>query len=339
MSHNRIALDVMGGDDAPGINLRGALRACSQEQSAPLDPARLLLVGDEGRITSELQALGGNPGFEILHAPQVIEMGDSPATALRAKPDASIPRCMGALKRGAAGAVVGMGNTGAMVGAATIGLGTLEGIRRPGIAVTIDLTGNPVTLIDMGANIAPKPEHLLQYGWMGSVWARRMLNQAEPRVGLLNIGEEPSKGPDLLKQAHELLSRSPIRFVGNVEGGDLFNNVCDVVVCDGFTGNVVLKLMEGLAGFLFGQFASELRTHQAPWGKEVLHKLRKGIDYAEYGGALLLGVDGTVVIGHGRSDDEAVANAIAVAARSLDADVNRHIVEGLAAVGQTAPGA
>ncbi len=339
MSQTRIALDVMGGDDAPGINLRGALRACSPEHPTPLDPARLLLVGDEARIRADLEELGGNPGFAVQHAPQVIGMGESPATALRAKPDASIPVCMGALKRGAVGAVVGMGNTGAMVGAATLGLGTLEGIRRPGIAVTIDLTGSPLTLIDMGANIAPKPEHLLQYGWMGSVWARTVLGQNEPRIGLLNIGEEPSKGPELLKAAHELLQKSPMRFVGNVEGGDLFDNACDVVVCDGFTGNVVLKLMEGLAGFLFGLFSKDLRANQAQWGTEALQKLRKRIDYAEYGGALLLGVDGIVVIGHGRSDDAAVANAISVAARSLDADVNRHIVEGLAAVGQAAPSA
>lgn len=332
MSQGRIALDVMGGDDAPAINLVGALRACDPGGNIRLDPERLLLVGDRGAIESGLAEAGGNPGFEILHASQVIGMGESPATALRAKPDSSISRCVGAVKTGAAAAVVSMGNTGAVVGAATLGLGTLEGIKRPGIAVTIDLTGNPLTWIDMGANIAAKPEHLLQYAWMGSVWARTVIGQKDPRVGLLNIGEEPSKGTDLLKATHELLTASALPFVGNVEGGDLFAGGCEVVVCDGFTGNVVLKLMEGMSTFLFGLFTKELRVNRAEWGAESMERLRKKIDYAEYGGALLLGVNGAVVIGHGKSDAGAVANALAVAARSLDADVNRHIVAGLSAV-------
>jgi glycerol-3-phosphate acyltransferase PlsX len=224
-----------------------------------------------------------------------------------------------------------MGNTGACVGAATLGLGTLEGVKRPAIAVTIELTGSPLTLLDMGANIAPKPEHLLQYGHMGAIHARLALGQSDPRVGLLNIGEEPSKGTDLLKEAHKLLAGSGLRFVGNVEGGDLFASAADVVVADGFTGNVALKLMEGLATFLFGKLTRELQAHDAAWGRESLARLKKQIDYSEYGGALLLGVDGVVVIGHGRSDESAVANALALAARSLDAGVNRRIVEGLAA--------
>jgi len=332
MSQTRIALDVMGGDDAPAINLKGALRACDPNGGIGLDPARILMVGDGPTLERGLAELGGNPGFEILHATQTIGMGESPATALRAKPDSSISRCVGAVKTQAASAVVSMGNTGAVVAAAHLGLGTLEGIKRPGIAVTIDLTGNPLTLIDMGANIAPKPEHLVQYAWMGSVWARTVVGQKDPRVGLLNIGEEPSKGTDLLKATHQLLSSCPLPFVGNVEGGDLFRGACEVVVCDGFTGNVVLKLMEGMAAFLFGLFTAELRQNKAEWGAAAMGKLKKKIDYAEYGGALLLGVDGVVADGHGRSDAAAVANALAVAARSLDANVNRHIVSGLAAV-------
>lgn len=332
MSPTRIALDVMGGDHAPAVNLDGVLRACAAP-GATLPTERVLLVGDRAVIEQGLAERGGNPGFEILHASQSIGMGESPAVALRAKPDSSIARGIGAVKTGAASAFVSMGNTGAVVGASTIGLGTLEGIRRPGIAVTVDFTGNPLTIIDMGANIAPKPDHLVQYAWMGSVWARAVLGQQDPRIGLLNIGEEPSKGTDVLKTAHEALRATPLPFVGNVEGSDLFKGACEVVVCDGFTGNVVLKLMEGMATFLFGLFTGELRSHRADWGAESLEKLRKKIDYSEYGGALLLGVDGVVVIGHGRSDAAAVANALHVAARGVDADVNRHIVAGLASVG------
>lgn len=322
----RIALDVMGGDDAPACNLAGALAAVE----AGLDPARLLLVGDQDAIASGLDERGGNPGFDILHADEVIGMDEKPATALRAKPRSSIGVATGAVKQGAAGAHVSMGNTGAVVGAATVGLKTLEGVRRPGIAVTLELTGRPVTLLDMGANVVPKPEHLLQYGHMGAIYTRDLLRCESPRVGLLNIGEEASKGTDLLRDAHGLLSESDLDFVGNVEGGDLFRGACDVVVTDGFTGNVVLKLMEGFAGFMMKLVLGELQQHGAQWGPESLANVHKQIDYSEYGGALLLGVNGIVVIGHGRSDARAVNNAIHLARRAIDADVNTHIVAGLA---------
>ena len=181
MKGSLIALDVMGGDDAPQAPLQGALTACSALGSTRIAPERILLVGDQARIEGLLEEQGGNPGFEILHASQVIEMSDSPAQALRAKPDNSIARCVGAIKAGQAGAVVSMGNTGAVVGAATLGLGTLAGVRRPGIAVTLDLTGHPVTLIDMGANISPKPDHLFQYGSMGTVYMQSCLGVKKPR--------------------------------------------------------------------------------------------------------------------------------------------------------------
>jgi glycerol-3-phosphate acyltransferase PlsX len=330
MLATRIALDVMGGDRAPDAILRGALAACSPLGKLRIAPERLLLVGDEKLIRSRLAELGGDPGFALRHTTQVIGMGESPAAALRSKPDSSIGGMIAATREGQAGAAVSMGNTGAVVGAATLGLGTLPGVRRPGIAVTIDLTGHPLTLLDMGANIAPKPEHLFQYGVMGSIYTRDCLGKAKPRVGLLNIGEEESKGTDVLKATWQLLKHSPLDFVGNLEGNDLFLNKAEVVVTDGFTGNVVLKLLEEFAAFMLKLSMSELAAQGVRGAPEALSRVKKSIDYSEYGGALLLGVAGIVIIGHGRSDENAVANALGLAARALDANVNEHIVAGLA---------
>jgi glycerol-3-phosphate acyltransferase PlsX len=330
MPPSLIALDVMGGDHAPEAILKGALAACSPMGTLRIAPERILLVGDRPRIERMLEEAGGNPGFELAHASQVIEMGDAPATALRAKPDNSISISIGAVKQGRAGAAVSMGNTGAMVGAATLGLGTLQGVRRPGIAVTLALTGKPVTFLDMGANVAPKADHLVQYGAMGTIYMRDCLGLRSPRVGLLNVGEEKGKGTDLHKEAYDLLERAELDFVGNVEGNDLFRGRCDLVVCDGFTGNVVLKLLEQFSAFLLGMVLEELKQHQADWGTSALGKVGRAIDYSTYGGALLLGVNGVVVIGHGRSDETAVANAVALACRALDAHVNEHIEQGMA---------
>ncbi len=328
----RIALDVMGGDNAPDSNLDGALAAVAGGMPAE----RVLLVGDEELITAGLEARGGNPGFAVQHAPEAIGMDEKPAVALRSKPQSSIAVATGAVKQGAAGAHVSIGNTGAVVGASTFGLKTLEGVRRPGIAVTLELTGEPVTILDMGANVVPKPEHLLQYGHMGAILMRDVLGRERCNVGLLNIGEEPSKGTDLLREAHGLLSASDLDFVGNIEGGDIFRHAADVVVTDGFTGNVVLKLLEDYSGFMMQLVLGELQAHGAQWGPEALANVRKKIDYSEYGGALLLGVNGVVVIGHGRSDARAVANALDLARRALDADVNGKIVQGLQAASTSA---
>lgn len=329
MAKTRIALDVMGGDRAPDAILRGALQACSPAGKQKLSPERLLLVGDQQVIRERLAALGGDPGFAIRHASQVIGMAESPKSALRAKPDSSIASMIAATREGEAGAAVSMGNTGAVVGLATIGLGTLPGVKFPGIAVTLDLTGRPLTILDMGANVSPKPEHLCQYGVMGTVYMRDVLGIAEPRVGLLNIGEEETKGTELLKAAWRELKASPLRFVGNVEGNDLFHDKVEVVVTDGFTGNVVLKLMEELAGFVLRKALGELAAQNITGAPQALARVSRAIDYSEYGGALLLGVAGVVVKGHGRSDENAVANALGLAARALDTEVNEHIVIGL----------
>lgn len=325
--NQRIALDAMGGDNAPGCNLDGALQAVKNG----LDPKRLVLVGDPNVITAGLEERGGDPGFDLIPATEAIGMEEKPAAALRSKPDSSIAVATGAIRKGAAGAHVSMGNTGAVVGAATVGLKTLPGVRRPGIAVTLELTGKPVILLDMGANVAPKPEHLLQYGHMGAALARDVLGLEQQRVGLLNIGEEASKGTDLLREAHGQLTASTLDFQGNIEGGDIFKGGLDVVVTDGFTGNVVLKLLEEFSGFMLRMVLGELQGHGAQWGPEALGNVQKAIDYSEYGGALLLGVNGVVVIGHGRSDGRAVANALDLARRALDANVNERIVQGLGA--------
>jgi len=337
MAPARIALDVMGGDKAPDAILRGALAACDPAGRWKMAPTRVLLVGDEAVIRARLAALGGDPGFAILHASQVVGMGESAAVALRGKPDSSIAKMIGATKAGAAGAAVSMGNTGAVVGAATLFLGTLPGVLRPGIAVTIKLTGQPVTLMDMGALLEPRPESLMQFGVMGSVWSKALLGVAEPRVGLLNVGEEEGKGTDTLKSAWKLLKAAPIRFHGNVEGNDLFQDKVDVVVTDGFTGNVVLKLLEEFAGFMLKLTVGELGKNGVQVPSAALSGVKRSIDYSEYGGALLLGVNGIVIIGHGRSDETAVANALALGARALDADVNARIVAGLEAAKSVAP--
>ncbi|MFT7668345.1 MAG: glycerol-3-phosphate acyltransferase PlsX [Planctomycetota bacterium] len=330
MKSNRIALDVMGGDNAPQAILRGAIRACSGEAKESLPVERVLLVGDQERIRDGLSEAGGDPGFKIIHASQVVEMTDAPSVALRSKRDSSISVAVGCVKKEIASAVVSMGNTGALVAAATLGLGTLPGVKRPGIAVTLDLGGHPLTLLDMGANIAAKADHLVQYGLMGGVYSRECLGCDTPRVGLLNIGEESSKGTDLLKEANGLMSEAPFNFVGNVEGNAIFQHVADVVVMDGMTGNIVLKLLEGFSGFMLGLVFRELKGHGVEWGGEVLSNVKHKIDYAEYGGALLLGVNGVVVVGHGRSDDIAVSNALSLAARNLDANVNEGIIRGVA---------
>lgn len=331
MSPERIALDVMGGDHAPKSTLDGLVAACEPGGRQALDPTRVLLVGEHDTIVRELEARGRAGAFEIAHASETIGMAESPAVALRAKPDSSIAVGVGLVRAGRAGAFVSMGNTGAVVGASTLGLKTLEGVKRPAIAVTLNLTGRPVTLLDMGANVGSKPADLAQNALMGSVYSRDCLGVANPRVALLNIGEEPGKGTELLKEAYPLLQQAPVNFVGNIEGHDLFGDAADVVVTDGFTGNVVLKLLESFSMFMLGLVLKELKSHQVQWAPEALAHIKTKIDYAEYGGALLLGVRGVVVKGHGRSDSSAVANALGQAARALDARVNEHIVKGLEA--------
>ncbi|MCH2106854.1 MAG: phosphate acyltransferase PlsX [Planctomycetes bacterium] len=331
MTDGKIALDAMGGDDAPRAIVRGAVEAVSLEGS--LTAERIILVGNQAALESELEDLGGNPGFEIQHASQVVEMAEDPRRAMRGKPDNSISIAAKLVKEGRALGLVSMGNTGMVVAASTLLLGRLEGIRMPAIAVAVGFTGKPMVIVDMGANVDATPENLLHNGLMGSVYASGCLGVEEPRVGLLNVGEEPEKGPQRFKEAHGLLSSSSLGFVGNIEGGDVFSSRADVVITDGFTGNVILKLLEQFSGFLLEKVARSAGAAGVELPREVLGPVMRDLDYAAYGGALLLGVSGTVVIGHGRSDSRAVSNALKQAASAADAAINDEIIAGLSNAG------
>ncbi len=334
----RIALDVMGGDHAPRQILEGAVRATDPTRDDGLHADRILLVGPKAQLTPILAEHNAQDRFAILDSVEVIGMHEEPGTALRAKPQATIPMCIEAVRSGEAAAAVSMGNTGAMVGAATIILRTLPGVRRPGIAITSNLTGKPMTLLDMGANAAPLGSDLVEYAIMGAALQEGVLGVKNPRVGLLNIGEEDKKGTRLTKEARELLNGSGLNFVGNVEPGGIFTDCAEVIVTDGFTGNVVLKLIEGFGSFLLDKLIKEGKRIGQPLSDEVLSKAMRSVDYSEYGGALLLGVNGVVVIGHGRSDSNAVLNALKVAAKDLDSNVNSRTVEALAEMAKENPG-
>jgi glycerol-3-phosphate acyltransferase PlsX len=326
----RIALDVMGGDHAPRQILEGALRATDPNRDDGLHADRILLVGPRAQLSPILAEHNALDRFEILDSVEVIGMHEEPGTALRAKSQATIPMCIKAVRSGDAAAAVSMGNTGAMVGAATIILRTLPGVRRPGIAITSNLTGKPMTLLDMGANAAPRGSDLVEYAIMGAALQEGVLGVKNPRVGLLNIGEEDKKGTALTKEAWELLVESGLNFVGNIEPDGIFTDCAEVIVTDGFTGNVVLKLIEGFGSFLLDKIVKEGKRSGQPLPDEVLDEAMRSVDYSEYGGALLLGVNGVVVIGHGRSDSNAVVNALKVAAKDLDSKVNDKTVEALA---------
>jgi glycerol-3-phosphate acyltransferase PlsX len=347
-----IAIDAMGGDHAPREVVRGAVEAARLNQDV-----RLLLVGQAEKIRRELESAeleSGEPGsarprpgnIEVVPAEHVIEMSDSPIEALRKKKGSSIEVGTRLVHTGDALAMVSAGNTGACVAAATLFLGLLPEVRRAGIAVSFHAGKSPVVVIDVGANVSSKPEHLIQYGVMASHYARSVLRIESPRVGLLNIGEEDEKGNSLTKSTHNLFKKTALNFLGNVEGVEIFKGVCDVVVCDGFVGNIVLKVSEGLAERLVDLFQTTLeRVEPADPASEssrgsiqkhvqgALSNLRAKLDYSEYGGAPLLGVNGVMIIAHGRSDSKAIANAIRVARRMVEMDVNKHITEELQALG------
>lgn len=328
-SAGKIALDAMGGDHAPAEIIDGALQALDGPES--LLAERIILVGDSAQIERHLSSKGGNPGFAVEHAAEAVGMAEDPRKALRAKPDNSISKGAALVKGGEAVSLVSMGNTGMVVAASTLLIGRLPGIRIPSIAVTVDFSDHPMVLMDMGANVDASAENLLHSGLMGSVFAQDTLGIDSPRVGLLNVGEEAEKGPVRCKEAHQLLSASDLNFTGNIEGGDVFAGRADVVVTDGFTGNVILKLLEQ-----FGEVvARKVLQAAGKAGIEVPAHLAENalreLDYAAYGGALLLGVDGVVIIGHGKSDARAVSNALRQAARAADSGMNQHIVDSLSA--------
>ena len=327
----RAAVDVMGGDRAPDEILKGCWEA------VPLLGAedQIYLVGDETVIREGLAASGlsdeHKKRFRTVATTQVIEMDESPVDAVRAKPKSSINVACDLVKKGEADVFISAGNTGACVAAAQLKMRTLPGVSRPGIAVILPTFYGPVVVCDVGANITPKPRHFQQYALMAGAYATAVCGVENPRVGLLSIGEEDAKGTGLVKEARKLMRDEPqINFVGNVEGRDLFKGIVDVVVCDGFVGNIVLKFTEGLAEGLFQTILSELQEF-APdllgQFKPVMKKIYQKHDWQEHGGAPLLGVNGYCLICHGRSESRAIMNAIRVGKQLQESGVNPEIVK------------
>jgi phosphate acyltransferase len=326
----RVVLDAVGGDHAPLECVAGAALAL---QRGFVRPDQLILAGPTDLVAASMRehgiAAGGANGVEIADAPDQLTDQDTPTDAMRKKPRNSIAVGLQAVKEKRAGAFVSAGSTGTVVAAATLGLGCLEGIRRPAIGAIIAGEKHPFLVVDVGANPQPKPMHLAQYALMGSAYYSGTFGIAEPNVGILNIGSEELKGNPLVREARSLMKQLPIKFHGNVEGLEVFSGDCHVVVTDGFTGNVLLKVSEGVAEYLLRAMFGLM--HKAGVEPAKLKQVQAGImprvDFAEYGGALLLGVDGVVTICHGRSKAPAFANAIRFAQQAMAAEVNRHIVQ------------
>jgi glycerol-3-phosphate acyltransferase PlsX len=332
-----IALDAMGGDHAPGPIVAGAVQAVAADPQLSV-----LLVGDQARLEPLLSGVPHRERLPLFHCTQAIGMEESPVVALRKKPDNSISRCWQLLAQRKVEGIVSAGNTGAMVAGGLLLKRFLKNVRRPGIATVMPTLKGPCVLIDVGANVSPKPEHLFQYGVMGSIFARHILQRSQPTIGLMNVGSEEQKGHDLAKETHALFDNSPLhsQFVGNVEGRDIHRGVADVVVCDGFVGNVILKTSEGVFEFtmkmVFQEVLDTLATERDK-AKQALEALIHRYDYSAFGGAPLLGIDGVCIICHGSSGDRAIKNALGVAANYARARLNELIVQELEASPITAP--
>ncbi len=327
-----IALDVMGGDRAPEATIEGAIG------SAKATGRRAILVGDVDVMHSLLSSGGEDPSaWRLESGPTTIGMDEHPVRAVRSTPDASIRRCAELVRSGEAQALVSMGNTGATLAAGVLVVGRAKGVDRPGLAVLIPGREAPTLLIDVGANAEARPEHLRDFGLMGAVYLRQVLGTPNPRVGVLSIGEEATKGSPLTLAAAELLAASPLDFVGNVEPGGIFNSSVDLAVCDGFTGNLVLKSFEATAEFAVGELRAAVRRRPytlpgVAFMYPAFRAVRRRTDYAQYGGTPLLGVNGVVIIGHGRSNAMAVENALNAAARAVESRVVERVSDGLALI-------
>src|SRR5246127_5340335 len=325
----KIALDAMGGDFGPPNLVAGAVMALRDYRQIN----KLYLVGDSAKVENELRKHQCNDSrIEIVHSTQVVDMSDRAWSAVRRKKDSSVSRAVDLVKHGQADAIVSAGHTGAAVAASMIKLRTLEGIDRPGIAAVLPTQFNVFVLVDAGANIDARPEHLLQYAIMGSVYSRHVLGYKNPTVGLVSLGEEDVKGTELTKEVFKLLKQSDLNFVGNIEGRHLFEDPVEVVVCDGFVGNVILKTCESIAVAIFQWLKHELartkiRKVGAFLARESFRTIKDKTNYEEYGGSPLLGVNGICIIAHGSSTPLAVKNALRVAAESIEHQVNPHIIE------------
>ncbi len=321
----KIAVDAMGGDHAPRVVVEGAVLA-AQELGV-----EVALVGQKEVVEEELGQHGGAPKVEVVPATQSIAMHESPSSALRKK-DSSMKVAFELMRRGEVDAVVSAGNSGAMMATGMFVMGTLAQVARPAILIVVPNLKGGTVVIDAGANVDCKPRHLVQFGLMGSIYAERILSIHKPRVGVLSNGEEKSKGNELTRAASEQLSASPVHYIGYVEGRDIFNGKVDVVVCDGFTGNIALKTMEGVAAFagevLKGAFQKNWASRLGyVMSRNSLREAYRRLDYAEYGGAPLIGLEGVAIVAHGGSDPRAIKNAIRAARDEVQQDVNRYINE------------
>lgn len=319
----RIAIDAMGGDNAPKSTVEGAVLAAKKYSDI-----EIILVGQTDEINKYFSD-DIPENISVVDAKEVILTEDEPVRAVRRKKDSSLVVASKLVKEGNADAVITAGNTGAFMTAGLLIAGRIKGIERPALAPVLPTTGeNGVLVLDVGANMDPAPEHLAQYALMGKVYSEQVLGVANPRVGLLNVGTEDTKGNELMKKTFPLLKELPINFVGNVEARDISSGACDVLVCDGFTGNVVLKLTEGLASSIFKLLKVELtRNSMSKLGalilKPGLKNIKKEMDYSEVGGAPLLGVNGAFIKAHGSSDPKAIMNAV----RQARTFLKNHVIE------------
>ncbi len=323
----RIAIDAMGGDDAPAVPVLGAVEALEILG----DDFEIILVGNREPIEKELEKRHYHGSrLEIAHASQIVEMDDSPSVALKKKKDSSISVGLRMQKEGLADAFVSAGNTGAIMAHSLMTLGRIEGISRPAIVTIFPSRTQPVVFLDVGANVDSKPFHLLHFALMGSIYAQEILGRENPKVGLLNIGEEAKKGDELSVATYRILKDSPLNFIGNAEGRDILEGVTDVVVCDGFVGNVILKFSESIIYLITSMIEAEVKKSPltrlgALLMKNAYINIHRTLDYAEYGGAPLLGIDGVAVVCHGGSSSKAIRNAINVARLTVTRQINEII--------------
>jgi phosphate acyltransferase len=325
----RIAVDAMGGDHAPREIVRGALDYAASSTD------EIILVGDVPRLEREIAEHSETPpaNVRLVDAPEVVGMGEHPATALRTKRRSSIVVATDLVRNGEADAIVSAGSTGATMAAAVFRLGRIEGIDRPALPAHMVTATGPVMLLDVGANVDSSADNLVQFAAMGAIFSEHVLHVANPRIGLLNIGEEVEKGDSLAREAHEKLAAANLRFVGNVEAHEMLGHRADVVVCDGFVGNIILKFTEGIAEGLFETIVAEVQDtapHMLDQFKPVLKTIYGRHDWQEYGGAPLLGVGGYCMICHGRSESRAIKNVIRVGKQLVQSGVNEKIVNAIA---------
>lgn len=344
----RIAIDAMGGDHAPREIVKGAVWA-ALDYNTPIE-----LVGKEDAIKAELENIakygirsrrGGyfpqnikvdlsKLDIKITHAEEIIEMGEAPGQAIRKKRKSSIVLAVGAVAKGSSDAVVAAGSTGAAMASSLFGLGRLPGIERPAIAVMLPAMKKPFLLLDAGANSSCTPEMLYQFAVMGTTFVKNVYDRKDAKVGVLNIGEEAGKGNELVQHTYKMLeeNQNGLNFIGNIEGKEMFQGTCDVIICDGFVGNVALKIIEGSSSMLFKMIQQEFNTDIISkiiglLAKPFMKRIYKRINYEEFGGALLLGIKGVTVIAHGRSTAYAIKNAVRVAKEAVESGVNKKIME------------